>query len=534
MGCRFYCSPLLIAKIYFPLFSPLDNILRETILKSMINDIINKINSPTAEDKALIHKAYTTAEEAHKGVLRKSGEPYFTHVYETAKILAELQMDPATICAGFLHDSIEDGVLTEEKIKAEFGDEILFLVNGVTKLGKLKYHGAERHMESLRKLFVASAQDIRVIIIKLCDRLHNMRTLEFVRPDKQKRIALETLQIYAPLAYRLSIRKISRELEDLSFPYIYPREYKEVKELVKLKSQETLPRLERFMKAVKKALAEEGLFDIKTDYRQKGLYSLSKKIIEKGGDIENVYDILALRIYTNNVADCYKVLGVIHGKWRPLPGRIKDYIAVPKLNGYKSIHTTVFTGDGSIVEVQIRTHEMHIQSEYGIASHLAYKDLKNSKDKEINWFSQFLPKHLSFFFKNTSQPNNAPAWIRDLADSHAASKGEEMMDDLKTDFFEERIFTFTPKGDVIDLPIGSSVIDFAYAIHSDIGNHISSVMVNNKIAPLNTILKNSDQVSVSTKKSAKPHRKWLDYTKTTMAKNFIKKALNIKTEEIKL
>lgn len=495
-----------------------------------VKDITNLMDSPTPEGLTMIEKAYNTAEEAHKGVFRNSGEPYFNHVFETAKILAELKMCPVAISAGLLHDSIEDGVLTEEKIKKEFGDEVLFLVQGVTKLGKLKYRGAERHMESLRKLFVASAQDIRVIIIKLCDRLHNMRTLQFVRPDKQKRIALETLEIFAPLAYRLSIRKLSRELEDLSFPYVYSKEFKEVKELIKLKSAETLPKLEKFMKSVKKALAEDGLTNIHTDYRLKGLYSLSKKIISKDGDIEKVYDILALRIFTHTVADCYKALGIIHGKWRPLPGRIKDYIAMPKLNGYRSIHTTVFTGDGSVVEVQIRTHEMHKNAEYGIASHLSYKDLKNSENKEMNWFSQFLPKSLNSFFKGQGMDGKTPLWLKDLADSHSISAGEDMMEDLKVDFFSQRIFAFTPKGDVVDLPIGSSVVDFAYAIHSDIGNHIASAMVNGKISPLTAELKNGDQVEIITKKSAKPNRKWLDNAKTAMAKKFIKSALNIKAE----
>lgn len=492
-----------------------------------VNDIIKLIDSPEPADIAMIEKAYNMAFEAHKGVLRNSGEPYFNHVFETAKIIADLKMDPKVICAGLLHDSIEDGVLTEEKIKAEFGDEVLFLVNGVTKLGKLKYRGAERHIESLRKLFVASAQDIRVIIIKLCDRLHNMRTLEYVREDKQKRIALETLEIFAPLAYRLSIRKLSKELEDLSFPYIYPKEYENVKELMKSKKDETLPHLEKFIKSVKKALAEAGLVNINTDYRQKGLYSLSKKIIKKDGDIDKIYDILAIRIVTENVSDCYKAFGVIHGKWRPLPGRIKDYIAMPKPNGYQSLHTTIFTGDGSIVEVQIRTHEMHRQAEYGIASHLAYKDTENTENKDMGWFGQFLPKAVSSFLISEEKSAKSPAWIRELAENQKYSDGEEMLEDMKADFFEHRIFVFTPKGDVIDLPIGSSVVDFAYAIHSDIGNHISSVMVNGKIAALNTTLKNGDQVEVLTKKSAKPNRKWLDFTKTSMARRFIKSALNI-------
>jgi GTP pyrophosphokinase len=495
-----------------------------------VKEITKLVNSPTPADITLIEKAYNMAEEAHRGTLRKSGEPYFIHVYETAKTLAELKMCPAVISAGLLHDSIEDGVLTEEKIKKEFGDEILFLINGTAKLGKLKYHGAERHIESLRKLFVASAQDIRVIIIKLCDRLHNMRTLQYVRPDKQKRIALETLEIFAPLAYRLSIRKISRELEDLSFPYVYPEEYKKVKDLMKLKSEETLPRLEKFMKSVKKALAENNLINIQTDYRQKGLYSLSKKIISKGGDIDNVYDILAMRIFTDNVADCYKALGVIHGKWRPLPGRIKDYIATPKLNGYRSIHTTVFTGDGAIVEIQIRTHEMHRESEYGIASHLTYKDIKNNENKGMSWFGQFLPKSLNSFFVSSATNQNTPDWMIDLAESQKSASGEELLTDLKTDFFSQRIFVFTPKGDVVDLPISSSVIDFAYAIHSDIGNHIASAMVNGKIASLHAELKNGDHVEILTKKGAKPNRKWLDYVKTAMAKKFIKQALGIKSE----
>ena len=498
-----------------------------------VKEITNLMDSPSMADMTLIEKAYNIAEEAHRGVLRKSGEAYFTHVFETAKIIAELKMGPATICAGLLHDSIEDGVLTEEKIRQEFGEEILFLVNGVTKLGKLKYRGAERHIESLRKLFVASAQDIRVIIIKLCDRLHNMRTLQYVRPDKQKRIALETLEIFAPLAYRLSIRKLSRELEDLSFPYVHPEEYKNVIELMKLKNAETLPKLEKFMKVVKRALAEEGLTNFHTDYRQKGLYSLSKKIVKKGGDIENIYDILALRIFTDNITDCYKVLGIIHSKWRPLPGRIKDYIAIPKPNGYKSIHTTVFTGDGAIVEVQIRTHEMHKEAEYGIASHLSYKEIKDSQNKEMGWFSQFLPKTINSFFKAQAQNKNTPSWMMDLAESGKNLAGEEMLEDMKTDFFENRIFTFTPRGDVVDLPIDSSIVDFAYAIHSDIGNHMSSVMVNNKIAPLNAKLKNGDQVEIIVKKSAKPNRKWLDYAKTAMAKRFIRTALNIKTEDIR-
>jgi GTP pyrophosphokinase len=495
-----------------------------------VKEIINLIDSQTPEDIALIEKAYNIAEKIHHGQMRNSGEPYFVHFFSTALILAEIKMDPPTIAAGLLHGSFKFDKISEENLKKEFGDEILFLVNGVTKLDRIKYHGVERHIESLRKLFVASAQDIRVLIIKLADRLHNMRTLEFLSPEKQKRMSLETIEIFSPLAYRLGIRKLSKELEDLSFPYLYPDEYKKVKELIKQKKAETLPKLERFMKSVKKALAENNLTNIHTDYRQKGLYSLSKKIISKGGDIDNVYDILALRIFTDSIADCYKILGIIHSKWRPLPGRIKDYIAIPKLNGYRSIHTTVFTGDGAIVEIQIRTYEMHKEAEYGIASHLSYKDIKNSENREMSWFSQFLPKSLGYFFKSTVTNQNTPGWMKDLVETNASSNGEDMLTDLKADFFSQRIFVFTPKGDVVDLPIGSSVIDFAYAIHSDIGNHIASAMVNGKISPLHAELKNGDHVEIITKKTAKPNRKWLDYTKTGMARKFIKQALGIKTE----
>lgn len=487
-------------------------------------EIISLLSFATETDKKLIEKAYNFALKAHEGQLRKSGEPYFNHVFETAKILASLKMDAPTIVAGFLHDSIEDGVATEEEIKKEFGDEILFLINGVTKLGKVKYRGAERHIESLRKFLVAVSQDIRVLIIKLADRLHNMRTLQYVRPDKQKRIALETLEIYAPLAYRLSIRMLSRELEDLSFKYVYSKEYEETIELLRSKKEETVPRLEKFIKSVKKALAGENVIDIKTDYRQKGIYSLYKKLQTHDNDIEKVYDILAIRICVKTISDCYKVLGIVHGIWRPLPGRIKDYIAFPKPNGYQSLHTTIFTGDGSIVEVQIRTNEMHQNSEYGIASHLSYKENNKNKSTDTNWFMQLLPKVINYS-KISSKDEEMPGWIKELAESQNGiktdSEKEEFIENLKADFFNERIFVLTPKGEVVDLPIGSTVLDFAFAIHSDIGLHTSMAKINGKIASLNTVIKNSDIVEITSKESSKPTTKWLEMVKTNMAKRHI-------------
>ncbi len=493
-----------------------------------VEDIFSLMDYPTAEDRTLIKKAYDFSMRAHEGQLRKSGEPYFVHCVETAKILAGLKMYSTTISAGLLHDSIEDGVATEESIRKEFGDEILFLVNGVTKLGKVKYRGVERHIESLRKFLVAVAQDVRVLVIKLADRLHNMRTLQHVRPDKQVRIALETLEVYSPLAYRLSIRKLSRELEDLSFKYIHPKDYEETVKLLKSKKEETLPRLEKFMKSIKKALAEEGITNFTTDYRQKGVYSLYKKLKTKSQDVEKIYDILATRIVVETVSDCYKVLGIIHGKWRPLPGKIKDYIAFPKPNGYRSLHTTVFTGDGSIVEVQIRTAEMHYVSEYGVASHIAYKksNKRTDGDAEESWFAQFLPKIVNF--SKASRGSNIegmPKWIKDLADSQkdikTAADKDDFIEDLKADFFTQRIFILTPKGEVVDLPLGSKILDFAYAIHSDIGDHTSGAKINQKMVSLDTTLHNGDIVEIITKDSSKPSTKWLDIVRTTMAKKHI-------------
>ena len=507
----------------------MNQIVLKSILRIMsVEEITSLLDSPNQADKDFIKKAYDFALKAHEGQLRKSGEPYFIHVFETAKILASFQMGATTTVAGLLHDSIEDGVATEECIKKEFGDEVLFLVNGVTKLGKVKYSGVERHVESLRKFLVAVAQDIRVLIIKLADRLHNMRTLEYVRPDKQKRIALETLEIYAPLADRLSIRKLSRELEDLSFKYIHPIEYEKIKDLLKNTAEKTLPEFESFINSIKKELAKENVLHFKTDYRQKGIYSLYKKLKRVGNDINNIYDIFAIRINVETVTDCYKVLGVIHGMTRPIPGKIKDYIAFPKPNGYRSLHTTVLTKDGATIEVQIRTFEMHHDSEYGIASHILYKEkgsIKQKDDSEANWFKQFLPKILDFS-KTTQNPTEiTPKWINELAESQKHIKTDEdkdgFIENLKTDFFNDRIFVLTPKGDVVDLPVGSFVLDFAFAIHSDVGIHTNGAKINGKMVSLDKELKNSDIIEIIIKESSKPTTKWLEMAKTHMAKRHI-------------
>lgn len=471
----------------------------------------------------LVEKAREFAKKAHEGQKRQNGEPYFSHLEATAKALLDLGMSEQTVAAGYLHDTIEDVGVSPEEIEKEFGADVRFIVEGVTKLGHLKYRGADRHNESLRKLFVAMSQDIRVLIVKLCDRLHNMETLEFVPKEKQKRIAGETLEIYAPIAYRLGIRKISKRLEDLAFKYVEPEEYKEITELLKQKRENEAESLEKFKREVTKELAGGGVKNFKTDYRIKGIYSLYKKYVRQGRDLEKIYDIAAMRILVDTSEDCYRVLGIIHSHWQPLPGRIKDYIAQPKQNGYQGLHTTVFTGLGSVVEVQIKTEEMQREAEYGIASHITYKSDK-TKSTGIEWIRKILP---SFISKNTEaksvQDRDVPKWIRELVSyQNAHQDSEQALSDIKDDFLNTRIFVFTPKGDVVDLPIGASVVDFAYSIHSDVGNSMSGAKVNGKMSAFNTELKNGDIVEIVTKKNAKPSRKWLEYTKTTFAKKHIR------------
>lgn len=486
-----------------------------------IKEITSLLQNPTEKDLKLIQKAYDFAAIAHTGHMRKSGEPYFNHLFGTAKNLAELGMGAVTISAGLLHDSIEDTPTKPEDIEREFGSEILFLVEGVTKLGKIRYQGSSRHNESLRKLFVAMSQDIRVLIIKLCDRLHNMQTLGSVPQEKQTRIATETLEIYAPIAYRLGIRKLQRELEDLAFSYVHPKEFKEIEQLLKTKRVEQEAQLDKFEKSLKKELAKNGITKFRIDHRVKGLYSLYKKIAKKHMDIEDIYDISAIRVVVPDITDCYRILGIVHTVWQPLPGRIKDYISLPKLNGYQSIHTTVFTGDGGIVEIQIRTEEMQKEAEYGIASHISYKEglRKKSTNPNLLWVSKILPKGKVASNDNFST-TDIPKWVKELVE-YQKEAGDEFMDDIKSDFLEERIFVFTPKGDVIDLPKDSSVIDFAYSIHSDIGEHMSGSKVNGKFVAISTMLKNGDRVEIETKKSAKPSYKWLEHCKTTMARRRI-------------
>jgi len=506
-------------------------------------DIIKHLNQPTEADRFLIEKAYQTAAEAHKTHTRYSGEPYLSHVASVALRLAEMGMAPRTIAAGLLHDTIEDTDLTSEDILREFGEEILFLVEGVTKLSSVRYYGSDRHNESLRKLFVATSQDIRVLIIKLVDRLHNMETLKYVPKDKQLRIARETLEIYVPVSHRLGMGRIRKELEDLAFPYVYPEEHKRVVELLKIKTSKAGEVLERERKILQKKLAESKLLGFSTAFRVKGLYSLFQKLKRKEWDIEQVYDLLAMRVVVSNIEDCYRVLGIIHEIWRPLPKRVKDYIAFPKPNGYQSIHTTVTTQSGTIMEIQIRTQKMHHESEYGIASHMTYKDYQiGGKVKSVNenWFANLIP---SLFrpaaWRNTNTKPSAvvakdkhpsakiPLWISQIGEMYTDEKtsGSEFISDMREDFFKLRIFVFTPNGDVVDLPLGACPIDFAYAIHSEVGNKMSGAKVNNKLVSLDTELKNGDIVEIETSKKAKPTQKWLEMAKTSIAKRKIRLAI---------
>ncbi|MFT6911351.1 MAG: GTP pyrophosphokinase [Candidatus Paceibacteria bacterium] len=469
-------------------------------MKTDINDIYNLMREiPTKKEKDLLQKAYDVSKEAHKEQKRASGEPYFNHVFATAYNLAEFGLDITTIAAGFLHDTIEDTPVTEEEIQGQFGDEIVFLVNGVTKLGTLRYQGHDRHVESLRKFFVATAEDFRVVVIKLADRLHNVQTLEFVKKEKQQRIALETIEIYAPLAYRLGMGRLVGQLQDASFPFAYPKNSIMVEDLLKQKKKLNERYLEKVWRTLKTEMAKNGINDIETHQRVKGRYSLWKKLERKNMDIEQVYDLVALRIIVPSIDDCYRVLGIIHSKWRPLPGRIKDYIALPKVNGYQSIHTTIFTGDGGIAEIQVRTQEMHEFAEYGFAAHHIYKKRGS-----------------------TVADKHSIAWLQELKELKDDGK-KDFLKGLRTDLFEDRIFVFTPDGDVIDLPRGASVIDFAYAIHSEVGNAAQSATVNKKHSALKTVLKSGDIVEIKTMKNGVPSSKWMPYVKTSMARKHIEK-----------
>ncbi len=493
-----------------------------------VKEIVGDMRGASETDRKLVEKAYEFSKRAHEGNVRYSGEPYFSHPSAVAKQLASMGMDATTIAAGLLHDAIEDARTSPSDVEKEFGKEVLFLVEGVTKLGKHKYRGAERHAESLRRLLVATASDIRVLIVKLADREHNMTTLEYVPEEKRRRIALETLEIYAPIADRLGMGKVRKELEDLAFRHVDGDAYRHALEVRKLKTKETEAGLAKVRKILRKELAKRGVTKFRTDIRIKGLWSLHQKLVRKGDDITKIHDIAALRVILERAEDCYAALGVIHALWKPIPGEFKDYIAFPKPNGYQSLHTTVLTKEAGIVEIQIRTEAMHRAAQFGIASHMSYKELGKEAPKgsfvalSFSFVRDLIPTLLRMR-KTAVAPATAPPppWLADLAGSR------EFVEGLKEDFFSHRVFLFTPEGDVIDLPSGATPIDFAYAIHSDLGDHVQGAKVNGKMVAFDTVLGNGDVVEILRRDSAHPSAKWLDVAKTAVARKHIRAALGI-------
>lgn len=479
----------------------------------MLENLINLIESynPNA-DISVVAKAYNYAEMAHSNAqTRYSGERYFIHPYNVALILADLHMDVQTIAAGLLHDVVEDTGVTYEDIKREFGEEIANMVDGVTKLSKVKYRNKEeRQAESLRKMIIAMSKDIRVVIIKLADRLHNIRTLEYMPEEKQYQKAMETIEIYAPIANRLGMASIKWELEDLSLKYIDPEGYDDLVKKVQEKSEQRKDYISDIIKTIKEKLNEAGIEgDIKG--RPKSLYSIYKKMYFKNRTFEQIYDLVAVRIIVDNIKDCYGALGTVHTLWKPVPGRFKDYIAMPKPNMYQSLHTTVIGPAGEPFEIQIRTLEMHRTAEYGIAAHWKYKegiDEKTNYEDKLNWLRQML---------EWQQETNDP---------------EEFMESLKIDLYTDEVFVFTPKGEVVNLPKGSTPIDFAYRVHSAVGNKCVGAKVNGRIVPIDTKLKTGDQVEILTSQSSPgPSRDWMKIAASSQAKSKIRKFFKEKDKD---
>jgi len=467
-----------------------------------IDQIINKVKENDLKaDTDLLKLAYDFAQKAHNNQKRKTGEPYIQHSLHTAFVLAQIKADLNTVIAGLLHDIPEDTEYTLEDIKKNFGQEITGLVEGITKLSKIKYRGIERYRESLRKMFLAMARDLRVILIKFADRLHNLRTLDALPKEKRIRVARETLEIYAPIAGLLGIWRLKWQMEDICFKYLYPEEYKKLEYKYEVeKKVERNQYIQKVRNILGQKLKEAGI-KYKIEGRFKHLYSIYQKMQDKDRKFDEIYDVFALRIIVPTIADCYKTLGIIHSLWRPKTKRFKDFIAVPKPNGYRSLHTTVFGLGGKATEFQIRTQEMNEEAHYGIAAHWYYKQKRNSKE---------LPKQ--------------PRWVKEILDiQRNAENTYDFISQIKFDIFRDRIFVFSPKGDVFDLPEGATPIDFAYTVHTEIGNQAIGALVNDRMATLDQKLNNGDLVEITVDKNRKgPNRDWLKFVKTNRARSKIK------------
>lgn len=491
-----------------------------------LEDIFRAAPRPfSTDDKKRIEKAFLFAQKAHEGQCRRSGEPYIIHTIATAKILASIGMDVSTIIAGLIHDVPEDTSIPLSDIEQAFGPTVAHIVDGITKLGKIKLRGSreEYFLENLRKMFLAMAEDIRVVIVKLADRLHNMQTLDALPPDKQLRIARETMDVYAPIANRLGIGEIKGELEDLAFKYLDPEHYTITKDISDQYLREGQADIDRIVTLFQKELREEKIHTLSISGRKKHLYRLFLKLKNHDMDIKRVYDTIAIRIIVPSIADCYEALGIVHKRYRPLVGRIKDYISLPKPNGYQSLHTSIFGPDGRILEVQIRTEKMDTEAEYGIAAHWIY-----TEEERKGWRDLFTKKKAV----ETINPAKELAWVRQLQEwQHEIGRDdEEFLEGLKIDFFKNHIFAFTPKGDIIDLPEDATPIDFAYAIHSEIGNHATGAKVEGKMVPFDYKIKNGERVEILTTRDKKnPSHDWLAFVKTSQAKSHIRRALRKET-----
>jgi GTP pyrophosphokinase len=463
-------------------------------------------------DRDLLVRAYQFSEAAHRGQVRNSGDPYITHCVNVAKILADLQLDSVTVASGLIHDVVEDTKITVADVEREFGKDVAAIVDGLTKIAKLPTGGSqeERQVESYRKLLLSIAKDARVIIVKLADRLHNMRTLEWLPPEKRRRIAQETRDLYAPLAHRFGMAKLRWELEDLSFKHLEPDAYKSLAKQVATKRGEREELIRLMREPLEKALTRAGIRNFEVTGRPKHLWSIYKKMKQRERPYEEIYDLLAIRVLVDTVPDCYHALGVIHDQFTPLQERIKDYIAQPKSNGYQSLHTTVFGPGRQLFEIQIRTREMHRTADYGIAAHWRYKEDEvkgDDLDRQLGWFRQVLELQMD------------------------AKTPDEFLEFLKLDLYQDEIFVFTPTGDVIQLPKGATPIDFAFAVHTEVGLHCSGAKVNGRIAPLSHPLRNSETVEIITSGSARPTRDWLAHVRTGRARHKIRQVLRREAEQ---